>query len=237
MTQATHTPASTRPTRPAGKPHGQWKIDGTEPLNANEAFKADDNGLNVRERIENVYVHGGFDSIEPDDLHGRFRWWGLYTQRKPGIDGGRTATLEPHELEDRYFMLRVRIDGGTLSTTQLRTIGEISRDFARDSADVTDRQNIQLHWIDVVDVPEIWRRLEAVGLDTTEACGDVPRVILGSPSPASRRTSCWIRPASSPKFASASSGTPSWRTCRENSRPPSPGTPLRMWCTKLTTSR
>ena len=184
MTQATDTQASTRPARPArpaAKPHGQWKIDGTTPLNANEAFKADDNGLNVRERIETVYARGGFDSIDPTDLHGRFRWWGLYTQRKPGIDGGRTATLEPHELEDRYFMLRVRIDGGTLSTQQLRTIGGISRDFGRDTADVTDRQNIQLHWIDVVDVPEIWRRLEAVGLDTTEACGDVPRVILGSP--------------------------------------------------------
>ena len=78
-------------------------------------------------------------------------------------------------------MLRVRIDGGALSTEQLRVIGGISVDFARDSADLTDRQNIQLHWIRVEDVPEIWRRLEAVGLSTTEACGDVPRVILGSP--------------------------------------------------------
>ena len=78
-------------------------------------------------------------------------------------------------------MLRVRIDGGALTTEQLRVIGQISVDFARDSADLTDRQNIQLHWIRVEDMPEIWRRLEAVGLSTTEACGDVPRVILGSP--------------------------------------------------------
>ncbi|MDQ1617135.1 MAG: hypothetical protein QOJ60_3074, partial [Actinomycetota bacterium] len=56
-----------------------------------------------------------------------------------------------------------------------------AQDFARDTADVTDRQNIQLHWIRIEDVPEIWRRLEAVGLSTTEACGDTPRVILGSP--------------------------------------------------------
>ncbi|MEE1620632.1 nitrite/sulfite reductase [Zafaria sp. Z1313] len=181
MTQATETPSRPRPARPAAKPHGQWKIDGTEPLNSNETLKQADNGLNVRERIEQVYAHEGFDSIDPDDLHGRFRWWGLYTQRKPGIDGGRTATLEPHELEDRYFMLRVRIDGGALDLEQLRAIAGISRDFGRDTADVTDRQNIQLHWIDVVDVPEIWRRLEAVGLSTTEACGDVPRVVLGSP--------------------------------------------------------
>ncbi|RAE29017.1 nitrite/sulfite reductase, partial [Burkholderia multivorans] len=87
--------AATRPK----KSNGQWKIDGREPLNGNEVFKAEDNGLNVRARIEEVYAKSGFASIDPDDLHGRFRWWGLYTQRKPGIDGGRTATLEPHELE------------------------------------------------------------------------------------------------------------------------------------------
>lgn len=173
--------ARTRTTRTPTKPHGQWAVDGTEPLNANEEWKLADDGLNVRERIETVYAQGGFASIDPTDLHGRFRWWGLYTQRKPGIDGGRTAQLEPHELEDEYFMLRVRIDGGQLTTHQLRVIGEISTEFARDSADLTDRQNVQLHWVQVEDVPEIWRRLEEVGLSTTEACGDVPRVILGSP--------------------------------------------------------
>jgi sulfite reductase (ferredoxin) len=60
-------------------------------------------------------------------------------------------------------------------------IGEVSTTYARDTADVTDRQNIQLHWIRVEDVPAIWAKLEAVGLDTMEACGDSPRVILGSP--------------------------------------------------------
>lgn len=161
--------------------NGQWKIDGMTPLNANEAWKQDDGGLAVRARIESVYSKSGFDSIDGTDLHGRFRWWGLYTQRKPGIDGGKTATLESHELEDKLFMLRVRIDGGQLTTEQLRVIGHISIEFGRGTADLTDRQNIQLHWIRVEDVPEIWKRLEAVGLGTTEACGDVPRVVLGSP--------------------------------------------------------
>ncbi|WP_022894079.1 nitrite/sulfite reductase [Agromyces subbeticus] len=170
-----------RPPRPASRPHGQWKVDGTAPLNGNEEWKQVDNGLSVRDRIEKLYSKGGFASIDPTDLHGRFRVWGLYTQRKPGIDGGRTATLEPHELEDEFFMLRVRIDGGQLTTEQLRVIADISIDFGRGTADLTDRQNVQLHWIRVEDVPEIWRRLEAVGLGTTEACGDVPRVVLGSP--------------------------------------------------------
>ena len=173
--------ARARPPRPSSRPNGQWKIDGTAPLNGNEEWKQVDDGLSVRDRIESTYAQGGFASIDPTDLHGRFRVWGLYTQRKPGIDGGRTATLTPEELEDEYFMLRVRIDGGQLTTEQLRVIAGISTEFGRDTADLTDRQNIQLHWIRVEDVPEIWRRLEAVGLQTTEACGDVPRVVLGSP--------------------------------------------------------
>ncbi|MGS2613579.1 nitrite/sulfite reductase [Micromonospora sp. LZ34] len=167
------------PRRPRGE--GQWALGHREPLNANERIKKDDDPLNVRARIENIYAHRGFASIDPADLRGRFRWWGLYTQRKAGIDGGRTAVLEPHELEDEHFMLRVRVDGGQLDLAQLRTVAEISREFARDTADITDRQNIQYHWIRVEDMPEIWRRLEAVGLQTTEACGDCPRIVLGSP--------------------------------------------------------
>jgi sulfite reductase (ferredoxin) len=160
---------------------GQWALGYREPLNPNERSKKDDNPLHVRERIENIYAHGGFDSIDPGDLRGRFRWYGLYTQRKPGIDGGRTATLEPEELDDRYFMLRIRIDGGAVTTEQLRVIGEVSQTHARDTADITDRQNIQYHWIQIEDMPTVWEKLEAVGLTTMEACGDSPRVILGSP--------------------------------------------------------
>ncbi|WP_246104466.1 nitrite/sulfite reductase [Rudaeicoccus suwonensis] len=161
--------------------NGQWALGEHTPLNSNEQFKLDDDGLNVRARIEQVYSRKGFASIDPSDLRGRMRWWGLYTQRKEGIDGGRTATLEPEELDAEFFMMRVRVDGGALTTEQLRVIADISVEFARNTADLTDRQNIQYHWIRIEDVPEIWRRLEAVGLSTTEACGDCPRVVLGSP--------------------------------------------------------
>ena len=78
-------------------------------------------------------------------------------------------------------MMRVRCDGGALSTAALRTLGQISTEFARDTADISDRENVQYHWIEVENVPEIWRRLDEVGLQTAEACGDCPRVILGSP--------------------------------------------------------
>ncbi|NEW71799.1 nitrite/sulfite reductase [Streptomyces rhizosphaericus] len=180
---ATPERASATPRRKAGRHRGegQWAAGHFTPLNGNEQTKKDDDGLNVRTRIETIYAHRGFDSIDGADLRGRMRWWGLYTQRKPGIDGGKTAILEPEELDDEYFMMRVRVDGGRLTTEQLRVIGEISEEFARGTADITDRQNIQYHWIRVEDVPEIWKRLEAVGLSTTEACGDTPRVIIGSP--------------------------------------------------------
>ncbi|GAA0258136.1 nitrite/sulfite reductase [Saccharothrix mutabilis subsp. mutabilis] len=175
-------PPTTTPPRPKQRRgEGQWALGYREPLNPNERSKKDDNPLNVRSRIENIYARGGFDSIDPADLRGRFRWYGLYTQRKPGIDGGRTATLEPEELDDEYFMLRVRIDGGRLTTSQLALIGELSQTYARDTADITDRQNVQYHWIRIEDVPTIWQKLEAAGLTTMEACGDSPRVVLGSP--------------------------------------------------------
>jgi sulfite reductase (ferredoxin) len=172
-------PVATGTKRKRGE--GQWALGYREPLNKNEETKRNDDGLNVRQRIIDVYSKYGFDSIDPADLRGRFRWYGLYTQRRPGIDGGKTAVLEPEELDDRYFMLRVRIDGGRLSNDQLRVIAYISRRYARGTADVTDRQNIQLHWIEIENVPDIWEALESVGLSTTEACGDTPRVILGCP--------------------------------------------------------
>jgi len=180
--RTTPTAQPSKRTRPASrKGQGQWALNHLEPLNANERVKKDDDGLNVRRRIEQVYAHRGFDSIDPADLRGRFRWWGLYTQRRPGIDGGKTGVLEPHELDDEYFMLRIRIDGGQLEGDQLRAIADVSSTYARDTADITDRQNVQLHWVRIEDMPAIWERLEGVGLSTTEACGDTPRVILGSP--------------------------------------------------------
>ena len=178
---------TTRAPRTAGaapgrrRGEGQWALGYREPLNKNEETKKNDDGLNVRQRIIDVYAKWGFDSIDPADLRGRLRWYGLYTQRRPGIDGGKTAILEPEELDDRYFMLRIRIDGGQLNGEQLRTIADISSSAARGTADLTDRQNIQLHWVTIEDVPAIWQALEAVGLSTMEACGDTPRVILGCP--------------------------------------------------------
>jgi sulfite reductase (ferredoxin) len=172
--------------RPAGhkskaRSEGQWALGDREPLNPNEEMKQAGAPLDVRERIENVYAKAGFDSIDKSDLRGRFRWWGLYTQREEGYDGSFTGDENADLLEAKYFMMRVRCDGGALSAAALRAVGQISTEFGRDTADISDRQNLQMHWIEVENVPEIWRRLDEVGLQTAEACGDCPRVILGSP--------------------------------------------------------
>jgi sulfite reductase (ferredoxin) len=166
-------------TQPRKRGEGQWGLGYFEPLNPAERAKRDDDGLNVRARIESTYSKTGFRSIDKIDLRNRFRWWGLYTQRKQGVAGGATATVEPNELEDEFFMLRVRIPGGALTSEQLRAIAHCSERYGRDVADVTDRQNIQLHWIRIEDVPSIWETLEGVGLSTQEACGDTPRVMIG----------------------------------------------------------
>ncbi|MGV0848695.1 nitrite/sulfite reductase [Mycolicibacterium phlei] len=175
------TTAESKPRPKKTRAEGQWALGYREPLNANEQFKKDDNPLNVRGRILDIYSKRGFDSIDKQDLRGRMRWMGLYTQREQGYDGTYTGDENIDLLEAKYFMMRVRCDGGALTTAALRTLGEISVEFARDTADISDRENVQYHWIEIENVPEIWRRLEEHGLHTTEACGDCPRVVLGSP--------------------------------------------------------
>jgi sulfite reductase (ferredoxin) len=172
-------PAQRATHRPRGE--GQWALGYHEPLNPSEQIKKEDDGLNVRERIDRIFARGGFRSIGKQDLRSRMRWWGLYTQRTQGVPGERTGSAEPEELEDEFFMLRIRIDGGVMTSEQLRAIAWVSQRHGRDVADVTDRQNVQLHWIRIEDVPTIFERLEATGLTTQEACGDTPRVILGCP--------------------------------------------------------
>lgn len=171
-------PTKARPR--AKKPEGQWLVDGKAPLNHDEEIKQESPVLDVKQRVIDTYSKGGFDSIDREDLYPRFKWLGLYTQRKQNL-GGEFTGEDNSVLEDEYFMMRIRFDGGICSTAQARAVGELSRDYARSTVDLTDRQNIQFHWVRIEDVPAIWEKLEANGLNTWDACGDVPRVILGSP--------------------------------------------------------
>ena len=167
---------------PARKGQGQWALGYREPLNQNERAKRDSDGLDVRQRIIDIYQHTGFAGIDPADLRGRFRWYGLYTQRRPGIPGGKTAIARAGRARGRALHAAHPRRRRCADHASNCASSPTSRtEFGRGIADLTDRQNVQLHWVRIEDVPEIWERLEAVGLSTTEACGDTPRVILGCP--------------------------------------------------------
>ena len=214
---------------------GQWAAGDRQPLNDNERIKQEDDGLNVRRRIEEVYSKTGIAGVDLTDRRSRFRWWGMYTQRKPGIPGNKIGSIAPEDLEDDCFMMRVRIDGGALTTEQLRVLGEVSREFASDTADLTDRQNVQLHWVYVENVPEIWRRIEAVGLTTVESAGDTPRVVLGSPLAGIAADEVLDITPGIADITGRLLSNPEYSNLPVSSRPRSPG--CRTWPMKSTTSR
>ncbi len=118
------------------------------------------------------YARGGFDAIPSDDLDVRLRAWGLYTQGDGlGVRGDAT----------RYFMMRVRTPNGVLTSAMVRTIADLSERYARGTLDITNRQNFQLHWLRIEDVPAIWDALAAVGWTSMGACGDNTRTVTGCP--------------------------------------------------------
>jgi sulfite reductase (ferredoxin) len=124
------------------------------------------------------FAREGFSSIPPEWLGTYFRWWGVYTQGDgAGVVGGQGG--EGRALP--YFMLRIRIANGLLSSHQLRTIADLTEKYARGIADITVRQNIQLHWISIEALPEVMEALWSVGLNSMGACGDVTRNITGCP--------------------------------------------------------
>ena len=138
----------------------------------------------------------------------------------PGFDGGKTGALEPEELDDEYFMLRVRSDGALLGAEQLRALGGISTDFGRDTADVTDRQNIQYHWIrdrgrpDDLAAARGRRAADPGGLRRL-----APRRSSAHRSPASPPTRSSTARRRSRRSSAATSATRSTPTCRASSRP------------------
>ncbi|HEY1272070.1 MAG TPA: nitrite/sulfite reductase, partial [Terriglobales bacterium] len=135
---------------------------------------------NPWEAIEEIrrFAREGFGSIPPEWLGTYFRWWGVYTQGDGagviGGQGGQGRALP-------YFMVRVRIPNGFLTSRQLRTLSDLTRRYARSTADLTVRQNVQLHWVTIEALPEVIGGLWSVGLNTMGACGDVTRNITGCP--------------------------------------------------------
>jgi sulfite reductase (ferredoxin) len=124
------------------------------------------------------FAREGFNSIPPEWIGTYFRWWGVYTQGDgAGVTGGRGG--EGAALQ--RFMVRIRIPNGMMTSAQLRGIADLTRRYANGIADLTVRQNIQLHWVTIEALPDVLEGLWQVGLNTTGACGDVVRNVTGCP--------------------------------------------------------
>ncbi len=124
------------------------------------------------------FAREGFDSIPPEWIGTYFRWWGVYTQ---GDGAGVTGGKDGQGRAIQRFMVRIRIPNGIMTSRQLRAISDLTRRYANGIADITVRQNIQLHWITIEALPEVLDALWQVGLNTTGACGDVTRNVTGCP--------------------------------------------------------
>lgn len=135
---------------------------------------------NPWERLNDIrrFARQGFASIPPEWLGTYFRWWGVYTQGDgAGVVGGQGG--EGKAVPN--FMVRIRVPNGLLLSHQLRAIAGLAERHARGIADITVRQNIQLHWVTIEALPEVLESLWRCGLNTTGACGDVTRNVTGCP--------------------------------------------------------
>ncbi|MGB6899309.1 MAG: nitrite/sulfite reductase [Candidatus Acidiferrum sp.] len=124
------------------------------------------------------FARDGYASIPPEWLSTYFRTWGVYTQGDGvGVIGGTGGEGKAIP----YFMVRIRIPNGLLRSDQVRAVAAIAEQHARGVADITVRQNIQLHWVTIESLPDVLETLWRAGLTTTGACGDVARNITGCP--------------------------------------------------------
>ena len=133
-------------------------------MNKIEEYKKEKDGLDVLQDVPR-YAAEGWQAITDGDKE-RLKWTGVFFRRQtPG-----------------NFMMRVRMANGVITATQLRTLAEISREFGKGFADITTRQQIQLRWFTIHDVPEIWERLKSVGLITLQTGMDNIRGVIGCPA-------------------------------------------------------
>jgi sulfite reductase (ferredoxin) len=142
-----------------------------------ERLKREKNPWEAFEEIR-AFAREGRASVLPEWAEFYFKWWGIYTQGDgAGVTGGTGGMGKATE----YFMMRIGIPNGIATAQQLRAIGTLARDHARNLADITTRQAIQLHWLTVDSLPTAVESLDAVGLSPRGACGDVVRNVTGCP--------------------------------------------------------
>jgi sulfite reductase (ferredoxin) len=142
-----------------------------------ERLKREKNPWAVFDEVR-AFAREGRSSVVPEWASFYFKWWGIYTQ---GDGVGATGGKGGEGLATDWFMMRIGIPNGIISSSQLRAIGGLTRKYARNLADITVRQNIQLHWLSIESLPEVVDSLDAIGLSPKGACGDVVRNVTGCP--------------------------------------------------------
>ena len=142
-----------------------------------ERLKREKNPWEVFDEVR-AFAREGRSSVVPEWASAYFKWWGIYTQ---GDGVGAVGGKGGEGLATDYFMMRIGLPNGLLTSAQLRVIADITRTHARNVADITTRQNIQLHWLTIESIPEIVDQLTKIGLSPKGACGDVVRNVTGCP--------------------------------------------------------
>jgi sulfite reductase (ferredoxin) len=142
-----------------------------------ERLKRDKNPWEAFDEVR-AFALAGRSSVTPEWASSYFKWWGVYTQ---GDGVGAVGGKGGEGLATEYFMLRVGIPNGIVSASQLRVIARLAREHGRNLADITVRQNIQLHWLTIESLPEVIDALDKIGLSPKGACGDVVRNVTGCP--------------------------------------------------------
>src|SRR6185436_64200 len=143
------------------RPPADWEL--VLKRNPVERIKQEKAPLGIREELP-ALIAAGYEQVAEEDIV-RLKWWGLYHD-KPKVG---------------TFMLRIKLPGGRVSPQGLRAIGEISNDLGRGEGELSTRQNVQLHYLELGALPEVFARLEAAGLTSAGGCGDAVRNITGCP--------------------------------------------------------
>jgi sulfite reductase beta subunit-like hemoprotein len=143
------------------KPEATWEL--VLKRNPVERLKQEKAPLGIRDELP-ALIAAGYESVPEEDIV-RLQWWGLYHD-KPKVG---------------TFMLRVKLPSGHLTPAKLRAIGEVSNRFGRGDGELATRQNIQLHWLELARLPEVFAHLDAAGITTAGGCGDTVRNITGCP--------------------------------------------------------
>lgn len=142
-----------------------------------ERLKREKNPWSAWDEVR-AFAREGRGSVLPEWTGTYFKWWGVYTQGDGlGVTGGTAGEGKASE----YFMMRIGLPNGLLTAKQLHAIADITQKYARGVADITTRQNIQLHWLTIESLPEIVEALTEIGLSPKGACGDVVRNVTGCP--------------------------------------------------------